>query len=104
MWGMRMQVVLLLIGFLALCALPTDAAGRYSIVGIGVESCGAPAAHPGAEGEAAYRVGFEALVRITCNVDSVLLEMQRYSRANAADEDDVASRFGARLHQKARSH
>lgn len=82
--AMRLHFVLVLIGFFALSALPTDAAGRYTVLGIGAESCRRPVSKPGGEGEAPYRVGLEALLRVTCLLDSALLRIQTYGRADLA--------------------
>ena len=82
--AMRLLFVLVLIGFFALSALPTDAAGRYTVLGIGAESCRRPVSKPGGAGDAPYRVGLEALVRVTCLLDGALLQIQTYGRANLA--------------------
>jgi hypothetical protein len=82
--AMRLHFVLVLIGFFALSALPTDAAGRYTVLGIGAESCRRPVSKPGGEGDAPYRVGLEALVRVTCKLDSALLQIEAYGRVNSA--------------------
>jgi hypothetical protein len=82
---MRLHFILVLIGLLALSALPTDAAGRYTVLGIGAESCQMPVAKPGGGGDAPYRVGLEALLRITCLLDSTLLQVEAYGRANPAN-------------------
>jgi hypothetical protein len=82
---MRLHFVFVLIGLLALSALPTDAAGRYTVLGIGAESCRMPVSRPGGDGDAPYRVGLEALLRITCLLDSALLQIETYGRTNPAD-------------------
>jgi hypothetical protein len=82
--AMRLHFVLVLIGFFALSVLPTDAAGRYTVLGIGAESCRRPVSKPGGVTDAPYRVGLEALVRITCLLDSTLLQIETYGRANSA--------------------
>lgn len=81
---MRLHVVLVLIGLLALGALPTDGSGRYTVLGIGAESCRMPVSKPGGDGDAPYRVGLEALLRITCLLDSALLQIETYGRPNPA--------------------
>ena len=95
---MRLHIILVLIGLLALCALPIDAAGRYSIVGIGVASCATPA------GQTSYGVGLEALLRVTCSLDSVLLQMKQYGRANAAEADEDLGDGLPKSRHRARSH
>jgi len=82
---MRLQVALLLIGFLALRALPTDAQGRYLVLGIGAESCASPISERGAETNLPYRLWLAGLLRVTCSLDNVLLRMQSYARANSLD-------------------
>lgn len=82
--AMRLHFVLILIGLLALAALPTDAAGRYTVLGIGAESCRRPVSAPGGDGDPPYRVGLEALVRITCLLDSALLQIEADGHANPA--------------------
>jgi hypothetical protein len=88
---MRLHLALLLIGLLALLSLATDAGGRHTIFGIGAESCEKPL--PGRVPDAGARdgVGLEALVHLTCNLDSVLLQMQDYGRSNGSE--DLADRF-----------
>jgi hypothetical protein len=83
---MRLHVALLLIGFLALRALPTDAQGRYVVLGVGAQSCTSPGAGPGAEIDLAYRVSLAGLMRVTCNLDDALLRMQNYARTNSLDD------------------
>ena len=79
---MRLHVALLLIGFLALRALPTDAQGRHVVLGVGAQSC----TSPGAEIDLAYRVSLAGLMRVTCNLDDALLRMQNYARTNSLDD------------------
>jgi len=83
---MRLHVALLLIGFLALRALPTDAQGRYVVLGVGAQSCTSPGAGPRAEIDLAYRVSLAGLMRVTCNLDDALLRMQNYARTNSLDD------------------
>ena len=82
---MRLHFILVLIGLLALSALPTDAAGRYTVLGSGAESCRMPVAKRGAGADAPYRVGLEALLRITCLLDRTLLQIEAYGRADPAN-------------------
>jgi hypothetical protein len=88
---MRLHLALLLIGLLALLSLPTDAAGRYTILGIGAESCGKPLPGGVPDADARYGVALAALVHLTCNLDSVLLQMEEYGRGNGAE--DLAGTF-----------
>jgi hypothetical protein len=82
--AVRLHLVLIVIGFLALGALPTDAAGRYTVLGLGAESCRRPVPARGGDGDPPYRVGLDALVRITCMLDSALLQVEAYGRAGPA--------------------
>jgi len=83
---MRLHVALLLIGFLALRALPTDAEGRYVLLGVGAQSCTSSGAGPGAEINLAYRVSLAELIRATCNLDAALLRMQNSARTNSVHD------------------
>jgi hypothetical protein len=87
---MRLHVALLLIGFLALRALPTDAEGRYVVLGMGAQSCTSPAAGPGAEINLPYRVSLAGLIRATCNLDEALLRVQSYARTTLDDAQEPA--------------
>ncbi len=101
---MRLHAALLLIGFLAFAALPTDAAGRYNVLGIGADTCEVGASESGAGGAAPYRVWFAALVRVTCSLDSALLRIEQYSRAEDRDAGgEFAERVMAGARQKARA-
>jgi hypothetical protein len=75
---MRLHATLLLIGLLALRALPTDAQGRYIVLGIGGDSCGRSVSQHGAELDVPYPMGLAALVRITCNLDGAMLWIENY--------------------------
>ena len=83
---MRLHVALLLVGFLALRALPTDGEGRYVVLGIGAQSCTSSVAGPGAEMNLPYRLSLAGLIRATCNLDDALLRMQNYARNSPADD------------------
>jgi hypothetical protein len=87
---MRLHVALLLIGFLALRALPTDAEGRYVVLGMGAQSCTSSAAGPGAEINLPYRVSLAGLIRATCNLDEALLRVQSYARTTPDDAQEPA--------------
>lgn len=83
---MRLQVALLLIGFLALRALPTDGEGRYVVLGIGAQSCTSSVASPGAVINLSYNLSLAGLIRATCNLDDALLRVQNYARSSPADD------------------
>jgi len=83
---MRLHAALLLIGFLALRALPTDAQGRYVVLGVGAQSCTSSGAGADAEINLAYRVSLAGLIRVTCNLDDALLRMQNYARTNSLND------------------
>ena len=83
---MRLQVALLVIGFFALCALPTDGEGRYVVLGIGAQSCTSSVAGPGAESDLPYRLSLAGLIRATCNLDDALLRLQNYARNSPPDD------------------
>jgi hypothetical protein len=82
---MRLHAALLLIGLLALHALPTDAEGRYIVLGIGGDSCGRSASQHDADLDVPYPLGLAALVRITCNLDGALLWIETYRQDSEAN-------------------
>ncbi len=99
---MRFYAALLLIGFLAFAALPTDAAGRYNLLGIGAVTCEAGASNPGTASAADSAVWFAALLRATCSLDSALLRLEQYGRTDDGDVGEPATRLMSTSRQRIR--
>ena len=91
---MRLHLALLLIGLFALLSLATDVGERHTIFGIGAESCEKPLPGRVPDAGTRYGAGLEALVHLTCNLDSVLLQMEDYGRGTGSE--DFADRFSIR--------